>query len=180
MSEGFEVVPAVPADQQTVDEERRRLDVTIDGVVHQRLGPIHADHRGSLLEILDLRDPFWNEPSVYAYRFTIMPGRIKGWAVHKRQTDRYVTILGRMRVVLYDGRPASPTFEAINEIHFADEAPGLLRIPAGVWHADQNTGSTEAVVVNFPTRPYDTAEPDKYRTDPHRGLIPFDFTLRDS
>jgi dTDP-4-dehydrorhamnose 3,5-epimerase len=99
--------------------------------------------------------------------------------VHRLQTDRYVTIVGRIRVVLYDGRPATPTFEAINEIHFADQAPGLLRIPAGVWHADQNTGATEAVVVNFPTRPFDKTKPDKYRTDPHTGVIPFDFTLRD-
>ena len=33
--------------------------------------------------------------------------------------------------------------------------------------------------MNFPTRPYDHAEPDKYRIDPHSGLIPFDFTLPD-
>jgi dTDP-4-dehydrorhamnose 3,5-epimerase len=177
--EPLDIAPEVPPDQPTVDEHGRHLDLTIDGVVHRRLGPIHADHRGSLLEIVDVRDPFWEEPIVYAYRFTVLPGRIKGWAVHKQQTDRYVTIAGRLRVVLYDGRTGSPTFESINEIHFADESPGLLRIPAGVWHADQNTGTTEAVVVNFPTRPYDRAEPDKYRTDPHEGAIPFDFTLRD-
>jgi dTDP-4-dehydrorhamnose 3,5-epimerase len=177
--EPLDIAPEVPPDQPTVDEHGRRLDLTIDGVVHRRLGPIHADHRGSLLEIVDVRDPFWEEPIVYAYRFTVLPGRIKGWAVHKQQTDRYVTIAGRLRVVLYDGRTGSPTFESINEIHFADESPGLLRIPAGVWHADQNTGTTEAVVVNFPTRPYDRAEPDKYRTDPHEGAIPFDFTQRD-
>ena len=57
-----------PADRQTVDEAGRRLDVTIDGVVHHRLGPIHADHRGSLLEIVDVRQPFWGEPIVYSYR----------------------------------------------------------------------------------------------------------------
>jgi dTDP-4-dehydrorhamnose 3,5-epimerase len=90
-----------------------------------------------------------------------------------------VTIAGRLRVVLFDGRKGSRTFESINEIHFADESPVVLRIPPGVWHADQNTGTTEAIVVNFPTRPYDRAEPDEYRTDPHEGEIPFDFTLRD-
>jgi dTDP-4-dehydrorhamnose 3,5-epimerase len=90
-----------------------------------------------------------------------------------------MTIAGRLRIVLYDGRRDSPTFESINEILLADESPGLLRIPAGVWHAHQNTGTTEAIVVHLPTCPYDRAAPDKYRTDPHEGEIPFDFTLCD-
>ena len=34
--------------------------------------------------------------------------------------------------------------------------------------------------MNFPTRPYDRTNPDKYRIDPASGEIPFDFTLRDS
>ena len=153
--------------------------MTIDGVVLQRLGPLQVDHRGTLLEVVDTRDPFWQEPIVYAYRFTIRPGRIKGWGMHRLQTDRYLVLSGHVRVVLYDGRPDSPTYGEINEIHFADSAPGLLRIPPGVWHADQSTGGDEVVVLNFPTRAYDPAEPDKYRLDPHGDAIPFDFTLRD-
>jgi dTDP-4-dehydrorhamnose 3,5-epimerase len=34
-------------------------------------------------------------------------------------------------------------------------------------------------VINLPTRPFDRANPDKYRVDPHSGAIPFDFGLRD-
>jgi dTDP-4-dehydrorhamnose 3,5-epimerase len=78
-----------------------------------------------------------------------------------------------------DQPPVDEQGRRLNQIHFADESPVVLRIPPGVWHADQNTGTTEAIVVNFPTRPYDRAEPDEYRTDPHEGEIPFDFTLRD-
>lgn len=174
-----DIVPGAARDHPTVDASGGRVDVTIEGVVLRRLGPIHTDHRGSLLEILDTRDPVWSEPVVYAYRFTILPGRIKGWGMHRRQTDRYVPVAGRLRVVLYDGRTDSPTFEQINQVHFADESPGVLVIPPGVWHADQNTGTTDAAILNFATRPYDHANPDKYRLDPHGGAIPFDFTLRD-
>jgi dTDP-4-dehydrorhamnose 3,5-epimerase len=99
--------------------------------------------------------------------------------MHRIQTDRYLVVGGRLRVVLYDGRRASPTFERINEIHFGNESPGLLRIPPGVWHADHATGDDEAVVLNLPTHAYDRGRPDKYRLDPHGGDIPFDFTLRD-
>jgi hypothetical protein len=31
----------------------------------------------------------------------------------------------------------------------------------------------------LPDAPYDRENPDKYRTDPHDGAIPFDWTLRD-
>lgn len=99
---------------------------------------MHVDHRGSLLGVIDTREPFWREPIVYAYRFTILPGRIKGWGMHEHQADRYLILAGQIRVVLYDGRETSMTYEQINQVHFADEALGLLSIPPGVWHADQN------------------------------------------
>jgi uncharacterized RmlC-like cupin family protein len=81
--------------------------------------------------------------------------------------------------VLYDGRAESPTFDSFQEHHMTASAPALLLIPPGVWHASQNWGEDEAAIVNFPTRPYDREEPDKYGTDPHSGEIPFDWSLRD-
>jgi dTDP-4-dehydrorhamnose 3,5-epimerase len=150
----------------------------IDGVRYVPLKP-KADHRGSLTEVVDLTHPFWDEPVVYAYRFTIRPGRIKGWGMHRLQADRYFIVAGRVRVVLHDGRVGSLTHRAFGEFNFTEEAPGLLYIPPGVWHADQNIGQAEAAVVNFPTRPYDHAQPDKARIDPHSGEIPFDWELRD-
>jgi len=116
---------------------------------------------------------------VYSYTFTVAPGRIKGWGMHKLQADRYVVLSGPLRVVLYDGRPSSPTFRRFAEFPFGDQAPGFLRIPPGVWHADQNVGDVPCRVVNFPTRPFNHDDPDKYRIDPASGEIPFDFTLRD-
>ena len=48
-----------------------------------------------------------------------------------------------------------------------------------MWHADQNWGDDDAILVNYPTRPFNHANPDKYRIDPHSGVIPFDWSLRD-
>lgn len=165
-------------DQPTVDNSSRELPTRIDGVVVRRLTS-HADHRGALTPVIDAREPFWAEPIVYAYRFTILPGRIKGWAMHELQMDRYVYVAGDIRVVLFDGRTGSPTAEAIVEVHFTDRTPGLVSIPPGVWHAAQNWGSTEAHVLNLPTKAYDPDRPDKSRIDPHSEAIPFDWSLRD-
>lgn len=171
------MVPSGVRDSPTVFEGGWRRP-TIEGVVTAP-AVVHSDHRGSLMETVNFEDPFWAEPVVYAYTFTVAPGRIKGWGMHKLQADRYVVLPGPLRVVLYDGRPASPTFQQLAEFSFGDEAPGFIRIPPGVWHADQNVGDVPCRVINFPTHPYDHDNPDKYRIDPASGEIPFDFTLRD-
>jgi dTDP-4-dehydrorhamnose 3,5-epimerase len=173
-----QITPAASPDEPTVDAEGRRRSTGIADVRLHMLGPLQADHRGSLLEVIDTRLPFWQEPIVYAYRITVRPGRIKGWGMHKLQRDRYFIAAGRLRVVLYDGRAHSPTYQRFSEFQFTDETPGLLSIPPGVWHADQNTGEEDAVIVNFPTRAYDRGRPDKYRIDLSSGEIPFDWTLK--
>jgi dTDP-4-dehydrorhamnose 3,5-epimerase len=174
-----EVRPVGTKDAQTVGNSGEGLLGAVDGVELVRLDPI-VDGRGSLTPLLTLSDPFWREPVVYAYSVMVRPGVIKGWGMHRLQTDRYFVPAGRLRVVLYDGRVASPTFENFQEIWFSDDSCGLVRIPPGVWHADQNWGAEDVRFVNFPTRPYDPADPDKYRVGPHSGEIPFDWAIRDA
>ena len=161
-----------------MDAASRELESAIQGVEVRRL-TTHADARGVLTPVLDVRDSFWDEPVVYAYRFSILPGRIKGWGMHELQTDRYFHVAGSIRVVLFDGREASPTTGRIVEVNLTDRTPGLVKIPPGVWHADQNWGEREAHVLNFPTRPYDPDRPDKQRIDPWSGVIPFDWSRHD-
>jgi dTDP-4-dehydrorhamnose 3,5-epimerase len=173
-----ELTEVAKRDRPTVDAEGRQLGVSIEGVIVERFAPL-ADHRGSLLPFLDTRKPFWSEPVVYAYEIMIRPGRIKGWGMHELQTDRYFIATGNVRVVLYDGRPAHESHGRIAQFFFTEATPGLVAIPPGVWHADQNWGETDARIVNFPTHPYVHATPDKYRIDPHSDVIPFDWELRD-
>ena len=172
------VAAAARRDRPTVDADSKELGLGIAGVEVKRL-TIHADPRGIMTPVIDTRDSFWDEPIVYAYRFSILPGRIKGWGMHDLQTDRYFIVSGSVRVALFDGRQDSPSAGSIVQVNFTDRTPGLVKIPPGVWHADQNWGETEAQVVNFPTRPYDPDNPDKYRIDPHGGAIPFDWSIPD-
>jgi dTDP-4-dehydrorhamnose 3,5-epimerase len=172
-----EVEPAGERDAPSVDAEGRPR-ASLEGVI-TRPAKLHVDHRGNLMELVNFSDPFWEEPVVHAYAITVAPGHIKGWGMHRVQADRYVAISGLLRVVLYDGREDSPSFQQFAEFWFSSEAPGFLRIPPGVWHADQNAGSEPCRVLNFPTHAYDPEAPDKYRIDAASGEIPFDFTLRD-
>jgi dTDP-4-dehydrorhamnose 3,5-epimerase len=162
----------------TVDASGELLTTDIEGVVHARARS-HVDRRGSLTEAVNFDDDFSDEPIVHSYLFTIRPGRIKGWGMHLEQADRYFVCSGNVRIVLYDGRVKSPTYQNFAQFHFADGLRGRLLIPPGVWHADQNWGQTEAALMNFPTRQFDRARPDKHRIDAKSDEIPFDFRLRD-
>jgi dTDP-4-dehydrorhamnose 3,5-epimerase len=173
------VQPAGLRDRPHRDPDGTLLDLGLEGVALHR-PPRHVDHRGSLFETINFSHPFWHEPVIHGEWVVSSPGRIKGWGMHKESVDRYVVGAGQLRVVLYDGRVDSPSYGKLAQFHFSGESPGWLRIPTGVWHASQNYGDAEAVFVNFPTEPYDYADPDKYRLDPYdRSQIDFDWALRD-
>jgi len=50
-----------------------------------------------------------------------------------------------------------------------------VNVPKFVWHADRNIGTSDAVVINFPTIQYDHSNPDKYRLPLDTDLIPHKF-----
>jgi dTDP-4-dehydrorhamnose 3,5-epimerase-like enzyme len=101
---------------------------------------IHADERGSLAEIYDERWEFTDDAVPFVYRVTLRPGQIRGWVVHLEQDDRLFFSTGTARVSLWDGRSDSPTAGMLQVEVFGVDAPALLRIPPGVYHAVRNVG----------------------------------------
>ena len=77
--------------------------------------------------------------------------------------------------MLYDPRPESPTCGKINRIVLGAHRRCLVNVPCNVWHADHNIGTSDVLVVNFPTRPYNHADPDKHRLPLDTPLIPHSF-----
>jgi dTDP-4-dehydrorhamnose 3,5-epimerase len=173
-----EIRPLGERDMPTVDAAGQRLGTEIEGVLYARSTP-QVDHRWTLTKVVNFDNDFWDEPVVYSYCFTIRPAQIKGWGMHLKHADRYFLCAGSVRVVLHDGRVRSPTYGAFAGFHLTEESRGLLLIPPGVWHGDQNWGDRDAVMLNFPTVPFDHANPDKHRIDPSSGSIPFDWLLPD-
>jgi dTDP-4-dehydrorhamnose 3,5-epimerase len=121
----------------------------------------------------DMRWGFADEPLVYVYTVAIPPGQKRGWVVHARQDDRLFISRGAVKVVLYDARPASPTFQVLQEVFSGEFDRTLLRIPAGVFHGVVNLGATDAEFVNMPTRPYIHEQPDKHRLAADTDAIPY-------
>ncbi len=161
-------------DRQMVTADGKSCAVMIDGV-HMRDLVLHTDDRGTVCEMYDPRWEWHPDPLVFSYFYTIRPGLIKGWAMHKKHDDRYCLLQGEMKVVLYDARTDSPTKGHVLELYLTEQRRQLFSLPQGVWHADQNIGSKDCLVVNFPTIQYDHASPDKYRLPLDTDLIPYKF-----
>lgn len=165
---------AAVKDVQTVSQEGQTVSQLIDGV-RVREVPTHADARGSVFELFDPRWDWHPDPVVFSYCFTIRPGYAKGWNLHKLHEDRYCILQGELALVMYDVRPGSPTYGKLSTVVLSEHNRRLVSVPKFVWHADHNIGTRDAVVVNFPTRPYDHANPDKYRLPLDTPLIPHSF-----
>ncbi|HEX8495471.1 MAG TPA: dTDP-4-dehydrorhamnose 3,5-epimerase family protein [Pyrinomonadaceae bacterium] len=161
-------------DQQTVTPQGEQTQVLPAGVSFHDV-VTHVDDRGTICELFDPRWGWHPDPLVFAYSFTIRPGMIKGWGVHKEHEDRYFILQGEMEVVLYDERADSPTYGLVAKIVMSEYRRRLMNIPAGVWHADRNLGSKDVVVVNFPTIQYDHTKPDKCRLPLDTDHIPHKF-----
>jgi len=162
--------PHAAAKTEAVAEEGTIHDVTVSSLIP------HSDARGSLCELLTTRDGRI-EPIVHVYQVTALPGSIRAWVYHRRQYDRLAFANGHFRIVLYDIRSNSPTFNLLNVFMLGCEQPGLLRIPPLVIHGVQNTGNTAATFVNMPTKAYDLDDPDKCRLPERDPRIPFSFDI---
>jgi dTDP-4-dehydrorhamnose 3,5-epimerase len=159
-------------DVETVTPDGERIAPLPDGVTFRDV-PTHVDDRGTVVEMYDERWDWHPDPLVFAYTFTIRPGMAKGWGMHKEHEDRYFILFGELEAVLYDGREDSPTHGLVATVYLSHHRRRLMNIPAGVWHADRNVGESDAVVVNFPTMPYDHSNPDKYRLPLDTDQIPY-------
>ena len=92
-----------------VERRQRPFGSTLLGAELRRT-PTHADERGTLTEVFDLRWEFTDDPLVYVYLATLRPEQIRGWVVHLEQNDRLFAYAGVLKIVLYDSRDESHTY----------------------------------------------------------------------
>ena len=149
----------------------------IDGVKTKVLKHI-PDERGRLMEILR-NDEDMFKVFGQVYMTTTYPSVVKAWHYHKKQDDHIVCVKGMLKLVLYDGRKKSPTYNEVNEFFIGDYNPMLIKVPKMIYHGWKCISEEEAIVINVPTEPYDRNDPDEYRLDPHINDIPYKWERKD-
>lgn len=132
------------------------------------------DERGTIYHMLRRDDPHFIEfGEIY---FTSIYRRVvKGWHRHSAMTLNYACIAGRVKLVLYDDRPDSPTRGALMERFLGPDDYALVVIPPGLWVGMKGM-TKEAVVANCATVPHDPD--DTERLDPFSSAIPYDWSIQ--
>jgi dTDP-4-dehydrorhamnose 3,5-epimerase len=148
----------------------------IEGVSVKNLKLI-PDERGYLMEMLRADDPeFTRFGQVYVS--ATYPGVVKAWHYHKVQVDHFVCVAGMVKLVMIDTREDSPTRGAVNEFFLGVQRPQIIVVPNLVYHGWKCISTEMSLVINIPTVPYNYADPDEFRVDPH-GTLPYDWARRD-
>lgn len=148
------------------------IENQIEGVKIQRL-LTHADQRGDLTVLLS--SLYTDQRTEHVYLVTARAQSVRAWVYHKHQHDRLAYTNGDIRVVLFDLRKDSPSYQRLNVIDVGSANRVQITIPPFVVHGVQNRGSSDAYFINMPTRAYDPSNPDKSRLPKNHPDIPYVF-----
>jgi dTDP-4-dehydrorhamnose 3,5-epimerase len=95
----------------------------------------HADDRGFFREIIRNTDEIFKEGFGQISHSTVYQGVIKAWHYHKKQSQWNYVVNGLIKVVLYDLRKESPTYNETMEFLAGDNQPcRIYSFPPGVGH----------------------------------------------
>jgi dTDP-4-dehydrorhamnose 3,5-epimerase len=129
-----------------------------------------ADERGKIMLMLR-RDSEAFAGFGEVYFSCVNPGAVKAWHIHKKMVLNYAVPYGRVKLVLYDERPDSPSKGTVQEIVLGENDYKLVTIPPMIWNGFKGLGPETAIVANCASIPHDPEEID--RLDPVRNNIPY-------
>jgi dTDP-4-dehydrorhamnose 3,5-epimerase len=145
----------------------------IDGVTVVPLRRI-PDERGTVHHMLKRSDPHFRRFGEI-YFTTVYRGVVKGWHRHREMTLNYACISGRIKLVLLDDRPDSPTAGELMELFLGPDDSSLVVIPPEVWNGFKGMDDL-SIVANCCTHEHDPARSD--RLDPFDNDLPYDWDVR--
>lgn len=139
----------------------------IDGVVIKPLGQI-VDERGAVLHMLR-RDSNLYTRFGEIYFSVVNPGSIKAWRQHKLMTQHFAVPHGKIRLVLFDDRPSSPSRGTMEE-HVLGRPDNycLFRIPPMLWYGFMGISNEQSIIANFSDMPHDPKEVERAGVDDPR------------
>lgn len=90
----------------------------------------------------------------------LVPGVVKAFHRHQKQTDYWCVIRGNAKVVLVDERSGK---REIKTYCVGEQNPQVIEIPPGVWHGYTPIGNQMAGMLYWVTERYNPASPDEER-----------------
>ncbi|NCO23298.1 spore coat protein [bacterium (Candidatus Moisslbacteria) CG02_land_8_20_14_3_00_36_53] len=137
----------------------------------------HFDDRGFFAEVVKFGEETFKEIKQTSYTETY-PGVIKAFHWHKRQYDIWSPVRGSMRIVLYDLREDSPTYQETQVIYAGEDNFLVVLIPPYVAHGYQVLGTEKVGLFYHTTEAYDPKNPDEERLPFNDSKIGFDWETK--
>lgn len=146
----------------------------IDGVQIIPLKRI-PDERGTIMHMMRADDPHFKQFGEI-YFATVYRDVVKAWHWHREMTLNYACIFGRIKLVLYDDRPTSPTRGELMEIFLGPENYSLVIIPPEVWNGHKGLADPYSIVANQCTHVHDPRR--SKRISPFDNHIPYEWDVK--
>ena len=135
-------------------ERRVTPPTSIDGVLITGLRQIN-DERGAVLHHMRSDAPDFTSFGE-CYFSEMIPGAVKAWKRHRKQTQNLAVPIGRVRFVVYDGRRSSPTNGELQIVELGrPDDYNRLRIPKDLWYGFTCLSDTPALIANCADLPHD-------------------------
>lgn len=135
---------------------------------------IISDIKGDLLHMMRCDASFFNNFGEVYFSF-IIPGHIKGWKKHLKQTQNFSVPIGNIKLVMYDGRQSSSTYDQVQEINIGIDNYRLVQIPPGIWYSFTALGNERAMIANCTDIPHNPDESEK--KDIFDKTIPYSWNI---
>jgi dTDP-4-dehydrorhamnose 3,5-epimerase len=132
------------------------------------------DERGTVMHMLKRTDPHFVEFGEI-YFSTIYRDVVKGWHLHHKMTLNYACVAGRIKMVIFDDREASPTRGELTEIFLGPDNYSLVVVPPNLWNGFKGMAA-ESIVANCATHTHDPTH--SQRMDPFKSTIPYDWAVK--
>jgi len=127
----------------------------IEGIIERPL-KIISDERGSVMHMLRCDDEGFDGFGE-VYFSSVNAGVVKGWKKHTRATQNFAVPIGKIKLVIYDDRKDSSTFDTIQEVVLGVNDYKLVCVPANVWYSFGAIGEM-ALLANCTDLAYDPQE----------------------
>lgn len=142
----------------------------INGLTITKLEEI-ADHRGSVMSVIrsDSKD-FTKFGECYCSE--ILPGIVKAWKMHIKQSQNFTVAIGKIKFVAYDSRENSTTIGKVFQIELSRPNHYYrIHVPPKIWYGFQCISDSSALIVNCPDNLHDPR--DSQNLDCMNSVIPY-------
>ena len=147
----------------------------VDGVVVKPLKQI-VDERGRVMHMLRVDSPLFTRFGEI-YFSVVNPDVVKAWKRHQKMTQHFAVPVGKIKLVLYDTRVTSSTYDKIEILESGEDNYCLIKIPPLIWYGFKGISSKPSLIANCSDMPHDPKEVE--RVDEFNDLIPYNWELKD-